>query len=82
MYEITNGIMHGASFVVKLNTIEFLTMRLNEETGEYWLKMHLPSGKDVRIRVSEAQVRDISEQWSGGKSINLNIGDDNGLDKR
>jgi len=82
MYEITNGIMHGASFVVKLNTIEFLTMRLNEETGEYWLKMHLPSGKEVRIRVSEAQVRDISEQWSGGKNINLNIGDDNGLDKR
>tara|TARA_R110000744_G_scaffold147724_2_gene260755 strand:+ start:1904 stop:2149 length:246 start_codon:yes stop_codon:yes gene_type:complete len=81
MYKISNGIMHGSSFVVKLDTIEFLTMRLNEETGEYWLKLHLPSGKEIRLKVSETDVREITNEWTQ-KNINMKIGDENGLDKR
>jgi len=68
---------------VELDTIEFLTMRLNEETNEYWLKMHLPSSKEIRLKVSETDVRNIVEQWTQNGNIDLNIGDENyGLDKR
>jgi len=83
MYEITDRIIHGSSFAVELDTIEFLTMRLNEETNEYWLKMHLPSSKEIRLKVSETDVRNIVEQWTQNGNIDLNIGDENyGLDKR
>tara|TARA_R110000765_G_scaffold417645_1_gene520349 strand:- start:385 stop:678 length:294 start_codon:yes stop_codon:yes gene_type:complete len=81
MYRISNGIIHGSSFVVELDTIEFLTFRLNEETNEYWLKMHLPSGKEIRLKVSETDVREITNEWTQ-KNINMIIGDENGLDKR
>ena len=37
MYEITNRIIHGSSFLVSLDTVEMLTMRLNEDTNEYRL---------------------------------------------
>jgi len=81
MYTISNGIIHGASFVVELNTVEFLTFRLNEDTNEYWLKLHLPSGKEIRLKVSETDVREITNEWTQ-KNINMKIGDENGLDNR
>lgn len=79
MYRISNGIIHGSSFVVELNTVEFLTFRLNEDTNEYWMKLHLPSGKEIRLKVSETDVRKITNEWTQ-KNINMKIGDDNGLD--
>tara|TARA_R100001224_G_scaffold95053_2_gene64640 strand:- start:18239 stop:18496 length:258 start_codon:yes stop_codon:yes gene_type:complete len=82
MYEITNRIIHGSSFLVSLDTVEMLTMRLNEDTNEYWLKLHVPSGKEIRLKVSETDVRYIAEQWSNNENINLNIGEYNGLDNR
>lgn len=70
MYKIENGIIHGSSFATTLRTVEFMTWRLNEETGEYWMKFHLPSGKEIRIKVDEDGLRDIVEDWA---EINLDL---------
>ena len=79
MFKIENGIIHGSSFALPLNEIEFITWRLNEDTGLYWVKMHLPSGKEIRIKVSESELRRIVNVWNN-KDIVLKLGDDNELD--
>ena len=73
MYEIEYGILHGSSFAVALEEIEFITWRLNEETGDYWVKFHMPSTKEIRIKVSESNLRNIIDLWSSGE-IELKIG--------
>lgn len=67
MYQISGQIIHGHSFAVPLETVEFITVRLNEETGEYWLKMHLPSSKEIRIRVSNTELNSIMGEWAMAK---------------
>ena len=80
MYSIESGVIHGSSFAVALHSIEFITWRLNEETGKYWVKFHLPSGKEIRIRVSELELTDITDT-SSGISLNIKIGGKYELDK-
>ena len=75
MYEIEDRIIHGSSFAVALDTIEFLTWRLNEDTGDYWVKFHLPSSKEIRIKVVEADLRNIVDEW-GKADIDLILGGD------
>ena len=41
--------------------------------------MHLPSGKEIRIKVSESELRRIVNVWNN-KDIVLKLGDDNELD--
>ena len=79
MFKIENGIIHGTSYAVKIEEIEFFSWRFNDETGEYWIKFHVPSGKEVRIKVSEEELRDIVDEWANAP-LELNIGDENGLD--
>ena len=81
MYEIDDmsKVIHGASYAVALDTIEFITWRLNEETNNYWVKLHLPSGKEIRIKVSEFDLLDIVNQRYNG-DIKLDIGDEDELD--
>jgi len=79
MYTIENRLLHGSSYAVSMNDIEFITWRKNEETGEYWVKFHLPSGKEIRIKVDEDELRDIIDVWNG-KNVNLKIGDEYELD--
>jgi len=67
MYQISGQIIHSHSFAVSLETVEFLTVRLNEETGEYWLKMHLPSSKEIRIKVSKSELNSIMGEWAMAK---------------
>ena len=57
MYKIENGVIHGSSYATMLRTVEFITWRLNEEKEEYWMKCHLPSGKEIRIKVDVHQAR-------------------------
>jgi len=81
MYDIENGVIHGASFAVRLETVEFLTWSLNEETSEYWVKFHVPSRKEIRIKVTENALREIVNEWNYGMGkVNLDFGDENGLD--
>ena len=79
MYNLENGIVHGATYAVKLDDIEFFTWRYNEESGQYWIKFHVPSGKEVRIKVSENELREIVDEWALAP-LELSIGDENGLD--
>lgn len=76
MYKIDNGYIHGKSYAVLLNNVEFITWRLNEDTGEYWVKLHLPSGKEIRIKVSTFGLLEITGQWAKNK-IEIEIGENN-----
>tara|TARA_R100000231_G_C5283688_1_gene152403 strand:+ start:138 stop:380 length:243 start_codon:yes stop_codon:yes gene_type:complete len=79
MFKIEDGVIHGSSFAVKIETVEFLTWRLNEESSMYWVKFHLPSGKEIRIQVEEESLRDIVDEWGNG-NIDLDLVNNNGLD--
>ena len=80
-FTINRKIIHGSSFAVSLDDVEFMTWRRNDETGDYWVKFHVPSGKEIRLKVSETDVREITNEWTQ-KNINMKIGDENGLDNR
>ena len=80
MFSILQGYIHGASFIVALRDVEFLTWRLNEDTGDYWVKFHVPSGKEIRIKVDEDDLKYIVSVWTS-EEMKLNIGDKYGLDK-
>ena len=62
-FSITNSVIHGNSFAVCLSQVEFITWRLNDETGQYWLKLHFPSSKEIRIKSSLSELNEILEQW-------------------
>ena len=79
MFKIENGLIHGASYALHVDKIEFLTWRLNEETEEFWVKLHTPSGKEIRLKVSEQDLRDIVD-WKYNGDYELEIGDEFGLD--
>ena len=81
MYEIDDmsRVIHGGSYAVALDTIEFITWRLNEETNNYWVKMHLPSGKEIRIKISANDLTELVNQRFNG-DIDLELGDEDELD--
>ena len=79
MFKIENGIIHGGSYATMLRTVEFITWRMNADTGEYWMKFHLPSGKEIRIKVDLEDLRDIMNQWAEYE-LKLELGDVNELD--
>ena len=58
MYNITNRIIHGSS---------------------YWVKLHLPSGKEIRVKVAEDDLRDIVDAVYQD-TLELKIGEEYGLD--
>jgi len=79
MFKIEDGVIHGSSFAVKIETVEFLTWRLNEESSMYWVKFHLPSGKEIRVKVPEDDLRDIVDAVYQD-TLELQIGEEYGLD--
>jgi len=82
-FHISDRVIHGDTFAILLKEIEFLTWKMNSETGEYWLKFHCPSNKEIRIKVSPDHLNLILGEWSiqKGNSIYINInGDDNDMD--
>tara|TARA_R100000458_G_C8133922_1_gene147854 strand:- start:207 stop:440 length:234 start_codon:yes stop_codon:yes gene_type:complete len=66
MFKIEDRIIHDVSFAVSLDVVELITWRKNDDTGEYWVKFHLPSGKEIRIKVSESDLRDIVDEVYNG----------------
>jgi len=64
-YKINRKVLHGTSFSVSLDTVEFMTWRRNEDTGDYWVKFHIPSGKEIRIKVSATELESIHAVWCG-----------------
>ena len=64
-YTINNKIIHGTSFAISLDDVEFMTWRRNDETGDYWVKFHVPSGKEIRIKVTATELQEICTTWCG-----------------
>ena len=79
MYTIQNEYIHGSSYIVALSDIEFFSWKRNEESGEYWVKLHVPSGKEIRIRVTQNGLYDIVSAWAG-TAMQLKIGEKYELD--
>ena len=79
MFKIENRIIHGSSYATLLRTVEFITWRLNEDSGEYWMKFHVPSGKEIRIKVNEEDLRSILNDWAEYE-LKLELGDEDELD--
>ncbi len=79
MFKIENGVIHGSSYATLLRTVEFVTWRLNEDSGEYWMKFHVPSGKEIRIKVNEEDLRSILNDWAEYE-LKLELGDEDELD--
>ncbi len=63
-FSITSSIIHGNSFAVGFAQVEFITWRLNDDTGQYWLKLHTDSNKEVRVKVSLPELNTILSEWS------------------
>ena len=59
--------------------MEFVRWRKNDDPGDYWVKLHLPSGKEIRIKVSAMALRDIVDEIYNGQ-YELELGDYNELD--
>ena len=65
-YTITNNIIHGKSFAFPIGNADFTTWRLNDDTGEYWMKFHFPSGKEIRLKVTEEELKTFCRQHLAG----------------
>jgi len=63
-FSITNSVIHGNSFAVGFQQVEFITWRMNDDTGQYWLKLHTASSKEVRVKVDLPELNMILSEWS------------------
>lgn len=63
-FSITNSVIHGNSFAVGFAQVEFITWRMNDETGQYWLKLHTDSSKEIRVKVDLSKLNTILSEWS------------------
>ena len=70
---IDNRIIKGNSFWFNVTKVDFTTRRMNDETGEYWVKFHFPSGKEIRIKVDRKDLDELTSPFNFN-----NNGDDNG----
>lgn len=78
LIETTELFVQGRSFCFPLSQVCFVTWRMNDETGSYWLKFHFNSGKEIRIKVDKTELNDIIEQWT---NANINYrGNENELE--
>tara|TARA_R110000824_G_scaffold34623_6_gene109617 strand:+ start:2154 stop:2363 length:210 start_codon:yes stop_codon:yes gene_type:complete len=60
----SNYIVYLEQGVVNLQDVEFITWRQNDKTLGWWAKLHLPSGKDVRMVYSnKLEMMAMIELW-------------------
>ena len=59
-----NYIVYLEQGVINLQDVEFITWRQNDKNQDWWAKLHMPSGKDVRlIYASKPELMDLIELW-------------------
>lgn len=73
-------VIHGGSYAIKVSQIDFITWKKNFETGEYWVKFHTLSGKEIRLRVELLELNDILQTWGNDEVIYY--GEENDNEKR
>tara|TARA_R100000458_G_C8022738_1_gene81736 strand:+ start:236 stop:442 length:207 start_codon:yes stop_codon:yes gene_type:complete len=61
-------ILHTKRAIVDLQDVEFLTWRQNDDNGEWWVKLHLPSGKEIRlVYKTYEEMQEIIELWEDAR---------------
>lgn len=71
-YEIINNtIIKGSSYWFNVTKVDFTTRRMNDDTGEFWVKFHFPSGKEIRIKVDEEDLDEITNLFDYNKNGDL-----------
>jgi|5_EtaG_2_1085323.scaffolds.fasta_scaffold205171_2 hypothetical protein len=56
--------LHGVSYAIPMENVDFITWKFNGETSEYWCKLHF-SQKDVRLKVTIDELNHILGVWRG-----------------
>ena len=79
-YTISNDVIHGGSYAINFDNIDFITWRKNFETGEFWVKFHTNSGKEIRLKVTLLELNDILQEW--GNTNVIYYGDENAEEKQ
>ena len=62
------------NFIFDLKEVEFITWSHNHDDGRWFIKFHLPSGKECRVKVEE--VDEIIDKWNAIKDGDYNELDD------
>jgi|TARA_R110000824_G_scaffold283693_2_gene472048 catalase len=78
MHTIKNRFVHGPSFIIHMDSVDFMTWRMNEDSGEYWVKFHFGT-KEVRVRVTPNELKELVAVWAN-KDIDIKIGEKNDMD--
>ncbi len=78
-YKIADDVIHGGSFAIHISNIDFITWKRNFETGEFWVKLHTNSSKEIRLKVTLLELNDILQTWGNEKVIYY--GDENANEK-
>ena len=77
-----DAVIHGGSYAIKIDHIDFITWKKNHETGEYWVKLHTNSSKEIRLKVNYDNLNDILRTY-GNKVVHYEDGDENdGMDNK
>ena len=79
-YTISNDVIHGGSYAINFDYIDFITWKKNFETGEFWVKFHTNSGKEIRLKVTLLELNDILQEW--GNTNVIYYGDENAEEKQ
>ena len=78
-YKIANDVIHGGSFAIHFSNIDFITWKRNFETGEFWVKFHTISSKEIRLKMTLEELNDILQTW-GNTNVKF-YGDENAYEK-
>ena len=71
--------IHGGSFCIDSENIDFMTWKRNVETGLFWVKLHTKSGKEVRVK-SSSEGLDRLLMIIGNADVKYEYGDYNELE--
>ena len=63
--------IHGGSYAVKMYNIDFVTWKKNFETGDFWVKLHTLSGKEVRLKITKEELNEIVRVY-GNENVEFN----------
>ena len=68
-------VIHGGSYSIPVSNVDFVTWKKNLETGEFWVKLHTMSGKEIRLRVNFNELNEILK-ITGNTLVEYKNGDD------
>ena len=58
-----------------MSNVDFVTWKKNVETGEFWVKLHTLSGKEIRLRVNFKELNEVL-RVTGNSLVEYKNGDD------